>query len=118
MGDDFTDDETTRVPAESRGVRILSVDLVVIEGPDKGARAVVHGGVAKIGTAEGNDLRLTDRSASRVHCEVRVKPASVLVRDAGSTNGTLCEGIRLFEAEVPAGAVLRIGGSAVRIDVS
>jgi len=118
MSDDFVDDHTTRVPAEQRGVRILSVDLVVIDGPDKGARAVVHGGVAKIGTAEGNDLRLTDRSASRLHCEIRVKASTVLVRDAGSTNGTVCEGIRLVEAEVPAGAVLRIGGSAVRIDVS
>jgi len=113
---DFVDDETTRVPAESRGVRILSVELVVIDGPDKGARAVMHGGAAKIGTAEGSDLRLTDRSASRLHCEIRVRPNSIVVRDSGSTNGTFCEGLRVIEAEIPAGAVLRVGGSAVRVD--
>ena len=115
---DFVDDETTRVPREqARGMRILSVELVVIDGPDKGARAPVHGGVARIGTSEGNDLRLTDRMASRVHCELRVKPSSILVRDAGSTNGTTCEGVRIHDAEVPAGAVIRIGGSSIRIEV-
>ncbi len=118
MSDDFVDDETTRVPAEARGLRILAVELVVLEGPERGRRVPVHGGAARIGTAEGCDLRLTDRTASRVHCEIRVKPRAVLVRDAGSTNGTFCEGIRLVEAEVPAGAVLRIGGSAVRIEIS
>ena len=114
---DFVDDQTTRVPAETRGVRILSVELVVVDGPDKGTRAAVHGGVARIGTSEGNDLRLTDRMASRVHCEIRVKPNAIVVRDAGSTNGTTCEAVRIFDGEVPAGAVLRIGSTSVRIEV-
>jgi transcriptional regulator with GAF, ATPase, and Fis domain len=114
---DFVDDETTRVPAEARGARILSVELVVVDGPDKGTRAVVHGGLARIGTAEGSDLRLTDRMASRVHCEIRVKATVIVVRDAGSTNGTTCEGVRIFDAEVPAGALLRIGGTSIRIEV-
>ena len=114
---DFVDDETTRVPAETRGVRILSVELVVVDGPDKGTRAIVHGGIARIGTSEGNDLRLTDRMASRVHCEIRVKPSSIVVRDSGSTNGTTCDSVRIFDAEVPAGAVLRIGGTSVRVEV-
>jgi transcriptional regulator with GAF, ATPase, and Fis domain len=116
-GDDFVDDQTTRVPAEARGMRVLSVELVVLDGPDRGQRVAIHGGAARIGTAEGCDLRLTDRTASRVHCEIRVKPRAVLVRDAGSTNGTSCEGIRLVEAEVPAGAVLRVGASAVRVEI-
>jgi len=114
---DFVDDETTRVPAETRGVRILSVDLLVVDGGSKGTKAVAQGGVARIGTAEGNELRLVDRNASRLHCEIRVKPSSILVRDVGSTNGTWCEGVRIHEAEIPAGAILRIGSSAVRVDV-
>jgi transcriptional regulator with GAF, ATPase, and Fis domain len=114
---DFVDDETTRVPAEARGARILSVELVVLDGPDRGARASVNGGVARIGTSEGCDLRLTDRMASRVHCELRVKPSAIVVRDAGSTNGTVCEGVRITDAEVPAGAVLRLGGTSIRVEV-
>jgi transcriptional regulator with PAS, ATPase and Fis domain len=115
---DFVDDETTRVPAEARGVRIQGVVLVVVDGPDRGARAEVHGGVARIGTAEGSDLRLTDRVASRVHCELRVRPSAIVLRDAGSTNGTFCEGLRVVEAEIPPGVTLRIGSSAVRVEVS
>ncbi|HSO36282.1 MAG TPA: sigma 54-interacting transcriptional regulator, partial [Labilithrix sp.] len=114
---DFVDDETTRVPAEKRGARILSVELVVVDGPDKGTRAAVNGGLARIGTATGSDLRLTDRMASRVHCEVRVKSTAIVVRDAGSTNGTTCEGVRIFDAEVPPGALLRIGGTSIRVEV-
>ncbi len=115
---DFVDDETTRVPAEARGLRILSVVLVVVDGPDRGLRAEVHGGTARIGTADGSDLRLTDRTASRVHCELRVRPKGILVKDSGSTNGTFADGIRLIEAEVPAGATLRVGGTSVRVEVS
>jgi transcriptional regulator with GAF, ATPase, and Fis domain len=115
---DFVDDETTRVPAEARGMRILSVALVVVDGPDRGLRAEVHGGAARLGTAEGSELRLTDRTASRVHCELRVRPKGIHVKDAGSTNGTFAEGIRIVEAEVPAGTTLRIGGSAIRVEVS
>ena len=77
----------------------------------------MNGGVARIGTAEGSDLRLSDRMASRVHCEIRVKATTIVVRDAGSTNGTLCEGVRIFDAEVPAGAMLRIGATSVRVEV-
>jgi pSer/pThr/pTyr-binding forkhead associated (FHA) protein len=115
---DFIDDETTRVPAEAAGLRILSVVLVVVDGPDRGTRAEVHGGIARIGTAEGSDLRLSDRTSSRVHCELRVRPKGILVRDAGSTNGTFADGIRLVEAEVPAGTTLRIGGTSVRIEIT
>jgi transcriptional regulator with PAS, ATPase and Fis domain len=117
---DFVDDETTRVPSPGsaqRGMRLLGVELVVVDGPDRGKRAAVHDGVARIGTAEGSDLRLTDRTASRVHCEIRVKPTTVLVRDAGSTNGTFCEGLKIAEAEVPSGAMIRVGGSAVKIEI-
>ncbi len=116
--DDFIDDVTTRVPAEPRGLRILSVALVVVDGPDRGARAEVRGGSARIGTAEGSDLRLNDRTASRVHCELRVRANGILVKDSGSTNGTFADGIRVIEAEVPAGTTLRLGGTSVRIEIT
>jgi transcriptional regulator with GAF, ATPase, and Fis domain len=116
---DFVDDETTRVPADlPRALRILSVALIVVDGPDKGRRVEIQGGLARIGTAEGSELRLADRTASRVHCELRVKPKGILVKDAGSTNGTFADGIRLMEAEVPAGTTLRVGGTSVRVEVS
>jgi transcriptional regulator with GAF, ATPase, and Fis domain len=113
----FEEDETTRVPAEQRGLRIWSIELVVIEGPSRGLRASIVTGAAKIGTAAGNDLRLVDPTVSRVHCELRVRPDVLSLKDSGSTNGTFVEGIRVREADVPPGSVVRVGSSAFRIDV-
>jgi transcriptional regulator with GAF, ATPase, and Fis domain len=77
---------------------------------------VPAGGVARIGSSSSCDLKLDDRAVSRVHCEVRLRSRSILVRDAGSTNGTFSMGMKLVEAEVPAGAVLAMGASAVRVE--
>lgn len=116
--DDFPDDETRRVesPLMARP-RSLTVELVVVQGPARGERVrVPAGGVARIGSSSTCDLVLPDRSVSRLHCEVRLRSKSILVRDSGSTNGTVAMGMRLVEVEVPAGTVLSLGGSAVRVE--
>ncbi len=117
--DDFPDDTTTRVDrgrAASRP-RALSVELVVVDGPSRGTRVhVPAGGAARIGSSPSCDLTLADRAVSRLHCEVRLRTKSILVRDTGSTNGTVSAGMRILEAEVPPGTVLAMGGSAVRIE--
>jgi len=114
--DDFADDVTTKVASSAR-VKTLGVALVVIEGESRGARVELGTGVARVGTAEGCDLRITDRTASRVHCEIRVQKSVVTIRDLGSTNGTFVEGLRIVEAEVPAGSVLHVGATAIRVEV-
>jgi transcriptional regulator with PAS, ATPase and Fis domain len=115
--DEFSDDVTTKVAGSSR-VRTLEAALVVVDGASRGARIELGGGLVKIGTAAGCELRLDDRTASRVHCEVRVRGSAIFVRDLGSTNGTFCEGVRVYEADVPSGAILKIGATAIRVEVS
>jgi transcriptional regulator with GAF, ATPase, and Fis domain len=117
MDSDFEDEATTRVPVDRRGLRILSVDLVVIDGASRGQRVSVRGGAAKIGTAEGNDLRLSDPTVSRVHCEIRVRPDTIQLRDHGSTNGTFVGSVRVRDADVPAGTLVRAGSTTFRIEV-
>jgi transcriptional regulator with PAS, ATPase and Fis domain len=114
-GDKETD-VTERVISESSALRILSVGLVVVDGPSRGRRVGVSEGVARIGVAAGNHLRLNDPTVSRVHCEIRVRPDTITVRDCGSTNGTFVEGVRLKEGEVRPGALVRVGASAFRIE--
>src|SRR5262245_61521284 len=94
----------------------MSIGLVVVDGPARGKRAVVRDGVARVGTAMGNQLRLNDPTVSRVHCEIKVRQEGIVVRDCGSTNGTYVEGVRLREGEVRPGALVRIGASAFRIE--
>ncbi|HET9929912.1 MAG TPA: FHA domain-containing protein, partial [Polyangiaceae bacterium] len=97
------EDATTRIRAEVRGLRVLSFDLVVVDGPSRGARVHIAGGVARVGSAPGNDLALSDATVSRVHCELRAQSDGVVVKDCGSTNGTFVEGVRLREGDVKPG---------------
>jgi transcriptional regulator with PAS, ATPase and Fis domain len=111
-------DVTERVVFEPEGLRILSVELAVVDGPSRGRRVALTDGVARVGAAPGNQLRLTDPTVSRVHCEIRVRPDGILVRDCGSTNGTYVEGVRVREGEVRPGAIVRVGASAFRVESS
>ena len=117
MASDWDDEAgTTRVAAHQRGMRVPSVDLVVVEGPSRGERCAVHGGLARVGAALGNDLRLADPTVSRLHCEVKVRPDGIALRDRGSTNGTYVSGVRLRDGDVPAGALVRLGRSVFRVE--
>jgi transcriptional regulator with PAS, ATPase and Fis domain len=99
-----------------QSVPIAGIDVMVVDGPDRGARAALSGGVTRIGTAASNQLRLTDPAVSRVHCELRVRGRAVQVVDAGSTNGTFAEGVKITDAELVPGAVLHLGSTAVRLE--
>jgi transcriptional regulator with PAS, ATPase and Fis domain len=110
------DDVTQRVASAAQTVSVLSIRLLVVDGPSRGARVGLAEGVARVGTAQGNELRLADPTVSRVHCELRVRSGSVIIRDCGSTNGTFVEGVRLREGEVRPGALVRVGSSAFRIE--
>ncbi len=108
---------TSRIRVESRGLRIPAIELVVIDGPSRGQRARVAEGVARVGSDAASDLSLADATVSRIHCEIRVHPDGVVVRDCDSTNGTYVEGVRLMrEGEVQPGAKVRVGRSVFRIE--
>jgi transcriptional regulator with GAF, ATPase, and Fis domain len=60
---------------------------------------------------------LSDETVSRIHLEIANRAEGIKVRDLGSTNGTwLDEGVRIAEALVPSGTVIRLGRTQVRID--
>ena len=109
-------DVTSRV-APAHAMRIWSVVLAVVDGPSRGARASVGSEIARIGTADGNDLVLADRTVSRFHCELSLRGNTIILRDCGSTNGTLIDGVRVREAEIPPGTLVRIGSSAFHVEL-
>jgi hypothetical protein len=71
--DDFEQGATRRVSMPRPSMRLPSVELVVVEGKDRGLQATIRGGVARIGTARGSELELTDPTVSRLHCEIRLR---------------------------------------------
>ena len=78
----------------------------------------IDDGFAKVGTAQGAHLRLADPTVSRVHCEIRVRPAGIVIKDCASTNGTYVADMRVREAEVLPGTIVRVGDSAFRIEAA
>jgi transcriptional regulator with GAF, ATPase, and Fis domain len=88
----------------------------VIAGPDKGAHQVSDAPEFVLGTAEGNQLVLTDRTVSRHHCVITATPQGFMIRDLGSTNGTLLGGFRIESAYLKPGATIGIGKTNVRFD--
>jgi DNA-binding NtrC family response regulator len=68
-----------------------------------------------IGSARDADLVIDDPTVSRYHVELAADPRGIAVRDLGSTNGVIVEGVRLASGVVPPGAVLELGSSRVRV---
>jgi DNA-binding NtrC family response regulator len=90
--------------------------LVVVEGPDMGRAMRIGDAEKTVGTASDCDLVLTDERVSSRHFAIRRAGGGCRVRDLGSTNGTLYEGSRVSDADVPPGATLKVGHTFVRVE--
>jgi DNA-binding NtrC family response regulator len=106
-------DNTEKLELESTHVR--SLDAVIVDGPDRGLVTAVRNGGIRVGTASSCQLRLSDPSVSRIHCELHPQRGSVRVLDAGSTNGTWTDAACVRDADLTPGATVRIGATTLRI---
>jgi DNA-binding NtrC family response regulator len=92
--------------------------LVVVHGPSFGRKLLLTRARASVGRHPTNDLVLDDRRVSATHLEFqRRAQGHLLARDLDSTNGTWLGGNRIREIELAPGALLHLGGSAIRIEV-
>ncbi len=111
------DDPGTRsvgtVPLELPGLL-----LRVLDGPDARASVPLRHGVTRVGTAQNNDLALTDTTVSRLHCELRLSEASLRVIDRQSTNGTFVDGVRVLDAYLAPGATITVGHTTLSLERS
>jgi DNA-binding NtrC family response regulator len=110
-----TDVPDATVPLDaSREVRFRRVVVEVERGDDAGKRAISLGEELTIGTAEGNDLLLSDATVSRHHCSITARADGFVLRDLGSMNGTKLGGFRIEAAYLQDGASFRVGRSKLR----
>jgi transcriptional regulator with PAS, ATPase and Fis domain len=106
---------STQVVEPARELQLRSVEIRVIEGPDRGVERRLRGGGMRIGTSAACDLRLTDPTVSRLHCEIRNVDGTVTIVDCGSTNGTAVDAVRIQTAELAAGARVRVGATMLTV---
>ncbi len=107
--------DQTQPASERIGLPVRSLRVEVIEGPDRGTQVDAGSETLTIGTADGNDLVLSDATVSGYHVELVRAGEGIHVRDHASTNGTVFEGARLSNASVPPGSVLQLGKTKLRV---
>jgi two-component system, NtrC family, response regulator GlrR len=89
--------------------------LEVLCGPDQGLRVTSDSLPLSIGSAPGNDLRLSDPHVSRIHCRMlKEDDGSVLLRDEQSRNGTFVRGVKIFQVALDPGTEIQVGRTRIR----
>ncbi len=103
------------------------VALSCVAGPDAGGSAVLTAGGVTVGRDPACDLAAADPELSRRHACVRPSGTGVTVVDLQSVNGIGVDGVTVQRGvgsggasteavcQVPAGALLRLGGSLFRV---
>src|SRR3954471_321983 len=100
-------DVSTQVIEPTARLELDGVDVVVVEGPDRGVSRRLGPGGIRIGTGAASELALTDPTVSPLHCPLEFVGRSIRVSDSGSTNGTFVDGVRVLAAELAPGARLK-----------
>ena len=99
------------------GLRVRRFRLTVLRGPDAGKSCLSSGKRAVVGTHESADLRLSDRTVSRFHCDVGIEDGHVVLRDLGSRNGTTVNGVAVLAARLGSGARVTLGQTELQFDL-
>jgi len=110
-------DPSVEAPAHLSGADQATVDalragtalLVVLRGPNTGARFLLDADEVSSGRHPDSDIFLDDVTVSRKHASFRREGARFLVRDVGSLNGTYVNRERIDEAALKTGDEVQIG---------
>jgi len=70
-----------------------------------------------VGSVPGNTLVLDDPFVSARHLRIERREGRWQLVDAGSTNGTLLGGVRVWHAEIPAGLPITVGDSQLVLEL-
>lgn len=85
--------------------------LVFAGGPKDGQKLALDKKRVTFGRNPKNTYPLEDAGCSGYHCEISREGGAYLLRDLGSTNGTLVDGEPVSETALAHGARIRIGGT-------
>lgn len=119
----FSDKSTYREESETR-IDVRRFRLIVVECPDPPREGLKRGLVweskldaCAIGSNPANDLVIDEKAVSRFHCEVKIDHRGPRVRDLGSSNGTILDGVRIESAFLKDGSTLRLGRVVLRFEL-
>ncbi|MBN8616816.1 MAG: sigma 54-dependent Fis family transcriptional regulator [Deltaproteobacteria bacterium] len=106
---------TTRFGSAAQRLLVKTLRADVLDGPDTGRLRVANSEELSLGTADANDLVLSDDTVSRFHLTLKRAEDGIRIVDQRSTNGTWIGAARLGEATVAPGTVVQLGRTRVRV---
>jgi adenylate cyclase len=92
----------------------MSFRLISLDGPE--TFRLPDGATRVVGRSPTSDIPVPDPTISRRHAELTASGDKLTVRDLDSANGTFVEGDRIETYVVSAGAMLRFGQRAFRVE--
>jgi len=110
-----TEQPRTAHVGDPRILELARCTLVILSGDDRGKEQIIEGDLFRIGKSRDNQLVLPDETVSRAHCEIVRERRGYLLRDLGSTNGTLLDGAEIKEAWLKPGAVITVGKVELKV---
>ncbi|MCA9596217.1 MAG: sigma 54-dependent Fis family transcriptional regulator [Myxococcales bacterium] len=102
----------------ARAVAIPRLELAVERESGKASdrSVVLEGDELRLGSHPSNDLVINDPKVSRFHCRLSRGGSGWSLADNGSLNGTLLDGLRVRDADLPRPTCrLALGDSMVRV---
>jgi hypothetical protein len=93
------------------------LSLKVLEGEEKGTVYLLAKPRTLIGRVN-TDILIEDRLASRLHCAIEVGEEGIVLRDLGSTNGTLVNDEPVVTALLVNGSTFRVGNQLFQLIVT
>jgi transcriptional regulator with GAF, ATPase, and Fis domain len=89
--------QATRIRTPVETIGYTRVRVAVTRGPDTGQVIDSAGVTLTVGTGTNADLRLSDDTVSREHCEIQLTEHGFRVRDRNSTNGLRVGNVRVYD---------------------
>jgi transcriptional regulator with GAF, ATPase, and Fis domain len=100
----------TRISADS----VRRFRLAVVDSSKPKAEYLSTKESCSIGSHPLNDFVLDDPTVSRFHCEIRLTEQGPVLRDLGSRNGTVMDGVQVLAVLLKNGSRLRLGNSTLQ----
>ena len=102
---------SVRAAVEDRNLRAT---LTVLKGPDVGTVHSIEEGRTLIGRSQQAQVHIAAEGVSRRHAEISAEGGTYVLRDLGSTNGTICRGSLLDEPlHLTDGDRINLGGRVI-----
>jgi hypothetical protein len=94
----------------------MSLELLILEGPQAGRRLPIGTGATTLGRSANAEVSFPwDNFISGTHLSIQADPVGVIVTDLHSTNGTFLNGQRITKAVANVGDTIKIGAMTMQV---